>query len=572
MTDLQKTVVDLDPVDIFSNGKDDRVDLGIPEIELDEIIGRGGAGVVYRGRQPYLKRDVAVKVLNPDTLDPNAGSHFNERFQREAQILANLVHPNIVSCYQAGLTSTQQPYIAMEFIDGPTLDDYIKAEGHISVALALQITLNICEALKYAYSKKIIHRDIKAENILLKPDASGLSDEFHYIPKLADLGIARSTEMNLEENITVAGMVVGTPGSMAPEQFYSPEKVGFPADIYGLGCVLYQMLTARKPFSGNKLADIVTRKLDQNYPQPSSINSQVEPPLQQLLGRMLAPDIEDRPSSYQDLIAQIENLLKTPNKVAKKSFPTGYYLLAMVVIVSVAGYGYWSNTPPLQEQPDSPIVEAQKPDETRQVSAPEAPLPTVDTPPKLQDIKRALVFSQPPTSLISKDFAAPLADWQDAGGNASWITEDEGLGVNGIGSGSKAYKVLPGVWQLRGSIALLTQESKEAGVALFMPSGKKLTFSLKQLGKIYLSITLVGADGELTSIAFKPLQTGLQTQQRFSLTFAEGLLQFQAGDDFIGALELGEQIDHFALFVEQSTASFRGLELFTKETGQRTAQ
>ncbi len=285
----------------------------IPDLEVFNILGKGGSGTVYKGRQPFLNRDVAIKVLNVNQNVVN--EDFVQRFHREARILADLIHPNIVSCFQAGMTLEASdypvsPYLAMEFVEGPSLQDWIKKVGIIDQVTALNIIEQITLALDYSFKKTIIHRDIKAENILLKPLHSneGADSEFNFTPKLADLGIARSTQSDKNNDLTVVGTMLGTPSSMAPEQFNDPDNVDFKVDIYGLGCVLFHMVTGKKPFAGYNLTEMVIKKNSLESLNPKEINPKLNTKVVDLILSMMAVDKDDRPPSYEDLIHQCQSV------------------------------------------------------------------------------------------------------------------------------------------------------------------------------------------------------------------------------------------------------------------------
>ena len=222
-----------------------------PQLEVLELIGRGGMGAVYKARQPGLDRLVALKILPPRSgNDPG----FAERFTREARALARLSHPNIVGVYDFGQVSTAgvspasgggdpQPntslhYFLMEYVDGPNLRQ-VEQTGKLSPAQALQIIPQICEALQYAHEEGIVHRDIKPENVLL--DKKGRV-------KIADFGLAKILGREAQDfRLTGAGQVMGTPHYMAPEQVEHPQAVDHRADIYSLGVVFYEMLTGELP-------------------------------------------------------------------------------------------------------------------------------------------------------------------------------------------------------------------------------------------------------------------------------------------------------------------------------------
>ncbi|MCW8932008.1 MAG: serine/threonine protein kinase, partial [Gammaproteobacteria bacterium] len=291
----------------------------IPDLEVFSVLGKGGSGTVYKGQQPFLKRDVAIKVLN--VTHGAINEEFVERFHREAQILADLIHPNIVSCFQAGMTTEASnypisPYIVMEFVEGPSLQDWIKKVGVVDQITALSIIEKVASALDYAFRKSIIHRDIKAENILLKPlnTNNSLDSEFDFVPKLADLGIARSTQKDKKSNLTVVGTMIGTPSAMAPEQFNDPDNVDFKADIYGLGCVLFHMVTGTKPYEGYNLTEMVISKNSSEVLNPKEINSKLNKKIVNLILSLMAVDKNDRPSSYENLMQQCQTVRLALNK------------------------------------------------------------------------------------------------------------------------------------------------------------------------------------------------------------------------------------------------------------------
>jgi len=267
-----------------------------PQLELLELVGKGGMGAVYRARQKELDRIVALKILPPDIGNDPA---FAERFAREARALAKLNHPGIVTLYEFGKADGLY-FFLMEFIDGVNLRQLLRA-GRVSPREALAIVPQICDALQFAHDQGIVHRDIKPENILL--DRRGRV-------KVADFGLAkivgseRSTEQRSAGDLgsaasagqraallTDAGKVMGTPQYMSPEQIHAPGEVDHRADIYALGVVFYQMLTGELP--GKKLEppskkvhvdvrldEVVLRALEQKpelrYQQASVLKTQVE--------------------------------------------------------------------------------------------------------------------------------------------------------------------------------------------------------------------------------------------------------------------------------------------------------
>jgi serine/threonine protein kinase len=274
-----------------------------PQLEIIECLGRGGMGVVYQARQPRLNRLVALKILAPEREKDPA---FAGRFEKEAQALARLSHPNIVTIHDFGQAGGMY-YLLMEFVDGVTLRQLLNA-SRVSPREALAIVPQICDALQFAHDHGIVHRDIKPENILL--------DRLGRV-KVADFGLAKIIEggdaplgrpdrssqrddPTLTEaaqqhrptsELTDAGKIMGTPRYMAPEQVSHPAEVDHRADIYALGVVFYQMLTGELPGQrleppskkvqiDARLDEIVLRALEQKpelrYQQASVLKTQVE--------------------------------------------------------------------------------------------------------------------------------------------------------------------------------------------------------------------------------------------------------------------------------------------------------
>jgi len=205
-----------------------------PQLEILDILGQGGMGVVYKARQKNLDRMVALKVL---IHDPQRDHEFAHRFEREARSLAKLNHPNIVMIYDSGKAGDLY-YFIMEYVDGSNLRQ-IMSSGSMESTEALAIVPQLCDALAYAHEEGIVHRDIKPENILI--DNKGRV-------KVADFGIAKLlARSETDYTLTAPQQVIGTMHYMAPEQFERPKEVDHRADIYSLGVVLYEMLTGELP-------------------------------------------------------------------------------------------------------------------------------------------------------------------------------------------------------------------------------------------------------------------------------------------------------------------------------------
>lgn len=278
-----------------------------PALEIIELLGAGGMGAVYKARQKGLDRIVALKIL------PEEFGHdvkFAMRFTREARTLAKLNHPNIVSVYEFGNVQDTY-YFLMEFVDGPTLRDVVRA-GHLAPEHALAIVPHLCDALQYAHDKGVIHRDIKPENILTAKDGS---------VKIADFGLSRLLG-NDPQTMALTGthQIMGTPRYMAPEQLEGTRSVDHRADIYSLGVVIYEMLTGELPIGrfevpsqkvniDVRLDEVVLRTLEKEPQRRYQRASQIKSDLQSItstedpaLARTLAAHA-DRPREQEAIPA-----------------------------------------------------------------------------------------------------------------------------------------------------------------------------------------------------------------------------------------------------------------------------
>mgnify|MGYP000963432080 CR=1 FL=1 len=202
----------------------------LPRYSVDALVGRGSMGAVYRGEQPGLRRLVAIKLL-PASLA--ADRAFIARFEREAELLASLQHPGIVAVHASGQTGAGHPYFVMEYVDGGDLAGRLRSG--LSAEEALDLAIQVAEALRYAHGCGVVHRDIKPSNILVTSDGRA---------KLADFGLARTLDGDAAK-LTRSGLAMGTPGYMAPEQFCG--LADHRSDIYALGALLYEMLTGEPP-------------------------------------------------------------------------------------------------------------------------------------------------------------------------------------------------------------------------------------------------------------------------------------------------------------------------------------
>ena len=237
---------------------------------------------VYRATDLHLERSIAVKVLTP-SLAPLLGE---DRFQREIHVAARLQHPGIVPLYEAGGSGPLRFY-TMPFIEGETLRARLDRERQLPVDEALHIALEVADALRYAHSHGVVHRDIKPENILLNGERV----------QVADFGIARAISLAGEDRLTSAGLAIGTPWYMSPEQAAHDDALDGRADIYSLGCLCYEMLAGQPPFTGVTPQVIVARHLSEPVPSLKTVRATVPEAFLAAINAMLAKAPADRPDA-----------------------------------------------------------------------------------------------------------------------------------------------------------------------------------------------------------------------------------------------------------------------------------
>ena len=225
--------------------------------ELREVLGRGAMGVVYKAYDSFLDRIVAVKTYRQDA---PMGEQVRRRFEREVRTASKLAHPNVVMVLDGGLEG-DTPFLAMEYVEGPTLDAEMHRRGRLPVAEALAILLGVAEGLAYAHRLGVIHRDVKPANILLTPSG---------VPKVSDFGVAKV----MTTETAASTMAVGTPSYMAPEQIEG-KSLDARSDVFGLAVLSYELLTGQRPFAADNLTAVLFQIMHTEPAAPSTINAEL---------------------------------------------------------------------------------------------------------------------------------------------------------------------------------------------------------------------------------------------------------------------------------------------------------
>jgi serine/threonine protein kinase/formylglycine-generating enzyme required for sulfatase activity len=284
----------------------------LPQYEILEILGRGGMGAVYKGRQKSLKRLVAIKILPPDAADDEM--RFVERFENEAQTMAAMNHPAIVSVYDFGETAEGLLYFIMEFVDGTDVHKMIQTSGKLGDDYALAITAHVCDALDYAHSRGVIHRDIKPANILIDQEGR---------VKVADFGLAKMHDPSMTSGLTRTNMAMGTPDYVAPEALSMGMVVDHRADLYAVGVMLYQMLTGEVPRG--------------MFRMPSEKGIGTDPRFDEIICKAMESDRDHRYQTASEVRHALDVILTTPQP---KNDGTGVVPLEAIprkVVLNVPG-------------------------------------------------------------------------------------------------------------------------------------------------------------------------------------------------------------------------------------------
>ncbi|MEX2316962.1 MAG: serine/threonine-protein kinase [Pirellulales bacterium] len=264
----------------------------LDHVVLEEFVGGGGMGAVFRAWDTDLHRTVAVKVLSSYQ---TADADTERRFQIEGRSAARLDHPNIARVHYIGQALGVR-YIVFEFIEGTNIRDLVNATGPLPIVDALNYTLQIAGALVHAFQRDVVHRDIKPSNILITPDG---------LAKLVDMGLARYEQVDREHDETATGVTLGTFDYIAPEQARNPRQADTRSDIYSLGCTLFFMLTGQPPFKSGTATQKLLQHQETAPPDVRQFRPDVPKPLADILARLLAKRPEERFSEPSALVAAL---------------------------------------------------------------------------------------------------------------------------------------------------------------------------------------------------------------------------------------------------------------------------
>ena len=262
----------------------------VGEYEILQRLAQSELSTIYKARDPATGLIVAVKTAGPEAV---TNSVFRKRFEQEFVVASSLDHPNLVRALHAGCVG-DTPYIVMEFVDGPSLGDCIERSGRLPEAEAVRIISQVGEALQFAHGRRVIHRDVKPDNILLAPDGRA---------KLTDLGLAKDIDTN--NRLTRASAGLGTPNFMAPEQFSDAKHADARCDIYSLGATLYMALTGVLPFRARGVLSVLKKKLNNEVVPPRQLVPVLSPWIETAICRAMDVNPRVRPASCLEFLEEL---------------------------------------------------------------------------------------------------------------------------------------------------------------------------------------------------------------------------------------------------------------------------
>lgn len=272
--------------------------------EFIEVLGTGGNGVIYKARHITLDKIVAIKLLHEFSGDPTTLM----RFQREAKAASSLTHPNVITVFDFGIHNGTQPYMVMDYVQGDTLADILKAQGPTSIEMILDVMEPVAGALAHAHKKGILHRDLKPSNIMIVKD--GFENGF---VKLLDFGLAKLINADDLVSLSASGVAIGSPAYMSPEQA-TAHGVDHRSDLYSLGCVIFEMLIGRPPLLGDSPTETLVNRLHGIVPTLAEASGKkFAPDIEYLVARLLQREQHERFQSAVELLSALSSIRKRLN-------------------------------------------------------------------------------------------------------------------------------------------------------------------------------------------------------------------------------------------------------------------
>jgi len=264
-------------------------------------LGEGGMGAVYLGEHQHIARKAAIKVLLPEL---SANQQIVARFFNEARATSLIRHPGIVDVLDCSILPNGNAYIVMEHLVGESLGSQLRAHGRIPASRATFLTRQIADALAAAHNQKIVHRDLKPDNVFVLAAAESAPI------KILDFGIAKLMHTGGHEGSykTRTGSIMGTPVYMSPEQCRGAGEIDHRTDIYSLGCILFEMLTGRPPFTYEGFGELIQAHLSTTPPRVRSLDATIPPAIDALVDRLLAKSPDARPQTMRDLMSELDTV------------------------------------------------------------------------------------------------------------------------------------------------------------------------------------------------------------------------------------------------------------------------
>lgn len=302
------------------------------------VVGRGGMGVVYRAKQEYMDRIVAVKMLQPQLVKD---AITVKRFEQEAKSASRLMHPNIITLHDYGFVG-EIPYLVMDFVQGTSLSELIKSGGQLGVMKSINIFAQVCDALEHAHRNGIVHRDLKPGNIMLLQ-----TDQQEDFVKVVDFGVAKILEVEEDgQRLTSTGEIFGSPVYMSPEQCEGRELDGR-ADLYSMGVVMFETLTGKLPLAGKNVIETITKHLNERPPSFNQVRPDLYFPdrLEAAVMRALEKDPNARQQSMLEL--KTELLAASPRRRASS--------MSMTSLTAVQAATSQDNQILVQEEPKASL-------------------------------------------------------------------------------------------------------------------------------------------------------------------------------------------------------------------------